>query len=95
MVKKGWKEETAERLAKVIQVIQVIQDDSGDFGALILEGKIKTWINENELGMGQVMNPLRLALVGAPKGPGVFDIMEILGKDETINRIQQAISILG
>jgi len=42
-----------------------------------------------------VMNPLRLALVGAPKGPGVFDIMEVLGKDETVRRIQKAIDNLG
>ncbi len=95
MVKKGWKEGTGERL---IQVIQVIQGDSGDSGGFIaeeLECRIKKWIEVNELGMGQVMNPLRLALVGVPKGPGVFDIIEVLGKDETIKRIQRAISTLG
>ena len=82
------------RVRLVIQVIQVIQGDTGDFRAEVIEGKVKSWIDENELGMGQVMTPLRLALVGAPKGPGVFDIMEVLGKDETIKRIQQAISVL-
>ncbi len=59
------------------------------------ESVIKEWITENELGMGAVMNPLRLALVGAPKGPGVFDIMEVLGKEEVIKRIQKAITTLG
>ena len=60
-----------------------------------IEVRIKDWIEKKELGMGMIMNPLRLALVGAPKGPGVFDIIEVLGKDETIKRIQQAISTLG
>ena len=45
--------------------------------------------------MGLVMNPLRLSLVGAPKGPGVFDIMEVLGKKEVIKRIERAITTLG
>lgn len=91
MVKKGWKEGTAERLNKVIE----LSDGQDAFTVDKLEVVIKEWAAENEIGLGQVMNPLRLALVGAPKGPGVFDIMEVLGKEETIKRIKQAISILG
>ncbi len=91
MTKKGWKEGTKERLMKVIELV----DGQDTFTVENLEVVIKGWAAENEIGLGQVMNPLRLALVGAPKGPGVFDIMEVLGKDETIKRIQQAIAKLG
>jgi glutamyl-tRNA synthetase len=45
--------------------------------------------------MGKVMNAVRLSLVGASKGPGVADICEVLGKDETIQRFKQAVAILG
>ena len=65
------------------------------FKSAFLEEKIKELIVANEWGMGAVMQPLRLALVGEAKGPAVFDIMEVLGKTETISRIQQAITILG
>jgi glutamyl-tRNA synthetase len=41
--------------------------------------------------MGQVMNAFRLTIVGAPKGPGVFDIIQLIGKEETLKRIEQGI----
>ena len=45
-------------------------------------------------GMGAVMNPLRLALVGESKGPHMFDITEILGKEETLRRLKKAIEVI-
>ena len=53
--------------------------------------KMKDWIVANDLGFGRVMMPLRLALVGEMKGPDVFVIMSLLGKEESILRIQKAI----
>ena len=55
---------------------------------------VKDWMTKNEIGMGKVMQPFRLSLVGALKGPHLFDIVEVIGKDETINRIQKAIVTL-
>ena len=52
------------------------------------------WIEEKGYGMGAVMNPLRLALVGESKGPHMFDITEILGKDETLRRLKKAIEVI-
>ena len=46
----------------------------------------------NEMGMGKVMQPLRLSLVGELKGPHLFDIIEMIGKEETIKRIGKAIA---
>jgi glutamyl-tRNA synthetase len=48
----------------------------------------------NEIGMGKVMQPFRLSLVGALKGPHLFDIAELIGKEATVERIQKAIASL-
>ena len=45
--------------------------------------------------MGNVMNAYRLAVVGFCKGPHMFDISEIMGREETINRLAKAIERLG
>jgi glutamyl-tRNA synthetase len=55
---------------------------------------VRAWIEKQELGLGQVMNTLRLALVGAGKGPGMFDVTEFLGKEETLKRIDAIIANL-
>ena len=52
-----------------------------------LESKIKGWISDQDIGFGRVMMPLRLALVGDLKGPDVFDIMFLVGKNECVKRI--------
>ena len=59
-----------------------------------LQKEIKGWITGNEIGFGKVMMPLRLALVGSLKGPDVFDIMYMIGKTETVKRIEKVISVL-
>ena len=63
--------------------------------ALNIEQSVKELIGEKGYDMGKVMNTIRLALVGESKGPGVADICEILGKEETLQRIRQAVLILG
>jgi len=56
-----------------------------------METLIKDWMTQNEIGMGKVMQPFRLSLVGALKGPHLFDIAEMIGKQETIKRLEKAI----
>ncbi|MDX1760092.1 MAG: glutamate--tRNA ligase, partial [Arenibacter algicola] len=50
--------------------------------------------SENELSFGKVMPPLRLVIVGEMKGPHIFDIMALIGKTDSINRIKTAITVL-
>ena len=57
----------------------------------ILEKQIKSFATKNSYGVGKVIMPLRLAVFGSLDGPSVFDIMSILGKSETLNRIHSAI----
>ena len=75
------------------QVIEQLQNIA-DFNSLNIETLLKEWMTTNEIGMGKVMQPLRLSLVGALKGPHLFDIIELIGKEETISRIEKAIASL-
>lgn len=84
---KSWKEETGDILKRVI----IELDKITDFTSLNIETILKEWMTANEIGMGKVMQPLRLSLVGALKGPHLFDIIELIGKEETISRIEKAI----
>jgi glutamyl-tRNA synthetase len=85
--RKNWKEETAVLMKQVIEVI----DQVDDFTSANIETFLKNWMTTNEIGMGKVMQPLRLSLVGALKGPHLFDIIEMIGKKETQRRIDFAI----
>jgi glutamyl-tRNA synthetase len=85
---KNWKEDTSVLMKQVISELNNITD----FTSLNIENILKEWLTTNEIGMGKVMQPLRLSLVGALKGPHLFDIIELIGKQETIKRIEKAIS---
>lgn len=89
-VKKRWKEETPEQLSQLIQVIEGISDFSSENQELV----VKHWIEQNQYHLGNIMNAFRLALVGEPKGPHIFDITSLIGKEETINRLKKAISTI-
>lgn len=83
---KNWKPETKEIMEELVDVISATHD----FSSAHTEAVIKAWMEENGIGMGKVMQPLRLSLVGALKGPHLFDIMEMIGREETISRIKKA-----
>jgi len=85
--KKALKEGTANIMTKVIELVNA----TDDFTVENLQTNIKGWITDNDIGFGKVMMPLRLALVGALQGPDVFDIMYMIGKTETVNRIEALI----
>ncbi len=87
---KNWKEETPELMQQVISELGKIED----FTSTTIETALKNWMTTHEIGMGKVMQPLRLSLVGALKGPHLFDIIEMIGKAETIKRIEKAIARL-
>jgi len=89
--KKAFKEDTPEILKHVVALLKEVSE----FTSEEISEKIKGWITAQEMGFGKVMMPLRLALVGEMKGPDVFDIASILGKDETISRIEKAITFMG
>lgn len=86
--KKALKDDTNNILKTVIELVA----NTEDFTIEQLQTNIKGWITDNGIGFGKVMMPLRLALVGALQGPDVFDIMYLIGKTETLKRIEALIN---
>ena len=89
-VKKRWKEDSAKCMTELADVLATIED----FSAGNQEQIIMDWISEKEYHTGNIMNAFRLAVVGEGKGPHMFDISWILGKEETISRLHRAVEIL-
>ena len=89
-VKKAWKNGSTQIMTELKEFIETLDK----FDAQYLEEKIKAWIEEKGYGFGKVLNPLRLLLVGAMAGPGIFEIMELLGKETTLRRIQYGLEVL-
>ena len=89
-VKKRWKEDTSDLMRKVVTILEGIDV----FSSKVIEKDVKTWITDKELSFGRIMAPLRLVIVGDLKGPHLFDIIAMIGKGESISRIQNAIGLL-
>jgi glutamyl-tRNA synthetase len=86
-VKKRWSAEMPALMTELIEVLKGIED----FSSAAAEPIVLGWITDKGYHMGNVMNAFRLTVVGECKGPHMFDITELLGKDETIRRIQAGI----
>ena len=89
-VKKRWSEDTPRIMQELMDVLRNLPDFSSKPSEEVVIG----WITEKGYHMGNVMNAFRLAVVGECKGPHMFDITELLGKEETLKRIEQAVEIL-
>lgn len=85
--KKAWNDETSAILGEFATTLE-----STEFTSETLKQIIHDFAENKGLGMGKVMMPLRLALVGELKGPDVPDILEIIGKQESIARINNAVN---
>ncbi len=86
-VKKKWKDQTPGIMKDLGDKIM----DSEPFVASNIELIFKSYLTDNELGMGAVMPNLRLLLTGKGMGPSLFEIIEILGKKEMTTRIEEGI----
>jgi len=89
-MKKRWKDETPGQMQELIQLLDGIED----FSVENTEEIVKEWIAAKAYNMGGIMNAFRLSIVGEGKGPHMFDIISIIGKKETIARLQKAIEVL-
>lgn len=89
-VKKRWKEESPAQMLALADFLESLTD----FSPAYQEEQVMAWIAQHEYHMGNVMNAFRLTLVGEGKGPHIFDITDVLGKEETIARIRRAVTAL-
>ena len=86
-VKKRWKEDSPRLMTELLEVLRGIEDFTSKPSEEIVIG----WITEKGYHMGNVMNAFRLAIVGECKGPHMFDITELLGKEDNLARLEKAI----
>lgn len=89
-MKKRWKEDTPEQMTELVDLIKNLDD----FSSENQETVVKEWIQSKEYHLGGIMNAFRLALVGEGKGPHIFDISALIGKEETISRLNKAITTI-
>ena len=87
VAKKAWKEDTSE----IILDLRHLISEQKDFSKASVQPAIKEWIQRQGIGFGKVMQPLRLSLVGDMKGPDVFAIIAILGKEDVLKRLDYAL----
>lgn len=86
-LRKKWKEDTARH----IQQLAAIYETLSSFEATVIETATKQYLEQNQLGVGAIMPVIRIFLTGSLAGPVVFDIASILGREETIARMQAGI----
>ena len=89
-VKKRWKEDSSKLLGELKSILE----NSSDFSAETTEPVVKRWIENNGYNTGTIMNAFRLVIVGALRGPHMFDIISWIGKEETLRRIEKGITVL-
>lgn len=86
-VEKNWKPETPEQMNKLKTAFAGLSDPSKED----YENALAKVAEELNIGKGKLIHPLRLAVSGQSTGPGMFDLLYILGKDEVIKRIDSAL----
>ena len=88
---KFWKGDNPARIRGLRDLLATVTD----FGKENTEKSVMEWIAANEYPTGQVMNAFRLAIIGKSTGPSMFEVCEILGRDETLRRLDAILTKLG
>lgn len=91
VIKKRWTNESSYQLTELKSLLE----NADDFSSLATESVVKEWIAEKGYNTGAIMSALRLVIVGASRGPHIFDIISWIGKTETLRRIETALSVIG
>jgi len=89
-VAKRWKAVSAEHLLRFREYLA----SSGDWTVEALEETLKAYVEKEEVGMGAIMFPLRMALSGTGGGPSLYALMALIGKQETLDRIDTSLTAL-
>ncbi len=90
-LKKRWKEDSPRHMTELLALLEAQEDWSAE----ALDALVMPWIEAHEYGVGIVMNAFRICLVGAARGPHIWAITDVLGKEETLRRVRTALKVLG
>ena len=103
-LKKRWKEDSPKHMQELLTILEGVSEENWYEGhdeidaegntvsRRYLDGVVMPWIAEKEYGVGIVMNAFRICLVGAARGPHIWNITDILGKEETLRRVRTALT---
>lgn len=106
-LKKRWKEDSPRHMQELLALLETVnkeewhssREEKNENGENVvrwhLDDVVMPWIAEKEYGVGVVMNAFRICLVGAARGPHIWNITDILGKEETLKRVRTALTKLG
>jgi glutamyl-tRNA synthetase len=86
-IEKYWKDKTSEILSEFVSRIEKIED----YTAPVIERELRSFADEKNIKAGDLIHPIRLAITGMRISPGLFEVMEVLGKETTIRRIKNAL----
>ena len=89
-IRKKWKEDTPRFLSE----LKIRLEKISDFSSINIELEFKKYLEDNDLGMGKLLPAFRLALTGLGMGPSLFDIASLLGKTETLMRMEVALNTI-
>ena len=89
-IRKKWKEDTPKYVSELKDKLSLLSD----FSSENIEVEFKKYLEENELGMGRLLPAFRVCLTGLGMGPSLFDIASLLGKEETIKRMETALETI-
>lgn len=89
-IQKKWKPDANEKLDAIASFLETVND----WTASAIKELFSTFMTGKEWSFGAVMVPIRLALVGTSTGPDLFEILEVVGKQESVNRIRKALSVI-
>ena len=90
-VAKFWKGENPARIRGLRELLAAQEN----FDKESTEKCVMDWIEAHEYPTGQVMNSFRLAIIGQSSGPSMFEVCEILGREETLRRLDAILTKLG
>lgn len=90
-LKKHWKTDTSERLAAYIDRLEALDA----FGESDVEGVTRTLAGELNMSASKLIHPTRLGLCGVGFGPGLFELMAVLGQETCIRRLKKLLEVAG
>jgi len=91
-VRKKWKDQTEGLMNELMAKYEAVSE--GDWKSENLEQIFKSFLEEKEIGMGAVLPNFRVLVTGKGMGPSMFAIAEVLGKEETLGRMREGISVV-
>jgi glutamyl-tRNA synthetase len=89
-IKKRWKDRSANLILEFYDKISKLES----FQVENIENQLRQITDQHELGAGQLIHPVRLAVSGTIAGPGLFEMLEVLGKETVLRRLQRAVEII-